>query len=180
MEAGAAGIVVVSLSSRGAWIKMGSSCPGRRFWLICAPFRLSRGAALSGCPDGRAVPQPVGQGSPAAQRLRLPKFGRMQRFAALPPAVFGKKHQIPARVRRQKGTQPPAAGVQNRLKNAPLPRLPAGPAEKAFDKCRKMCIIMFRLKTKAFCPRKGAERLFILPCNADDRRRSDDQTGPCK
>ena len=166
-----------SLPSRGAWIEIGGSCHGRSFWPICAPFRLSRGAVLPGCPDGRAVPQPVGQGFPAAS---IPKFGRMQRFAALPPAIFGKKHQIPARVRRPKGTQPPAAGIQNRLKASPLPRLPAGPGEKAFDKCRKMCIIMFRLKTKAFCPRKGAERLFILPCNADDRRRSDDQTGPCK
>src|SRR5699024_11964427 len=141
----------------------------------CRAERFFRAALTAGRSRSRWA-----KASRRPQRLRLPKFGRMQRFAALPSTVFGKKHQIPARVRRQKGTQPPAAGVQNRLKTSPLPRLPAGPAEKAFDKCRKMCIIMFRLKTKAFCPRKGAERLFILPCNADDRRRSDDQTGPCK
>ena len=156
--------------SRGAWIEMGSSCHGRSFWLICAPFRLSRGAVLPGCTDGRAVPQPVGQGFPAAS---IPKFGRMQRFAALPPAVFGKKHQIPARVRRPKGTQPPAAGIQNRLKASPLPRLPARPAEKAFDKCRKMCIIMFRLKTKAFCPCKGGRTpfYFALQCGRQEEIR---------
>ena len=63
-----------SLPSRGAWIEMGSSCPGRSFWPICAPFRLSRGAALSDCPDGRAVPQPVGQGFPAASKTPAPKI----------------------------------------------------------------------------------------------------------
>ena len=63
-----------SLPSRGVWIEMGSSCPGRSFWLICAPFRLSRGAALSGYPDGRAVPQPVGQGFPAASKAPAPKI----------------------------------------------------------------------------------------------------------
>ena len=63
-----------SLPSRGAWIKMGSSCPGRSFWPLCAPFRLSRGAALSGCPDGRAVPQPVGQDFPAASKAPAPKI----------------------------------------------------------------------------------------------------------
>ena len=63
-----------SLPSREAWIEMGSSCPGRSFWPICAPFRLSRGAALSGCPDGRAVPQPVRQGFPAASKAPAPKI----------------------------------------------------------------------------------------------------------
>ena len=63
-----------SLPSRGVWIEMGSSCPGRSFWPICAPFRLSRGAALLGCPDGRAVPQPVGQGFPAASKAPAPKI----------------------------------------------------------------------------------------------------------
>lgn len=65
---------LLSLPSRGAWIEMGSSCPGRSFWPICAPFRLSRGVALSGCPDGRAVPQPVGQGFPAASKAPAPKI----------------------------------------------------------------------------------------------------------
>lgn len=65
---------LLSLPSRGAWIEMGNSCPGRSFWPICAPFRLSRGAALSGCPDGRAVPQPVGQGFPAALKAPAPKI----------------------------------------------------------------------------------------------------------
>ena len=63
-----------SLPSRGAWIKMGSSCPGRSFWLICAPFRLSRGAVLPGCTDGRSVPQPVGQGFPAASKAPAPQI----------------------------------------------------------------------------------------------------------
>ena len=63
-----------SLPSRGAWIEMGSSCPGRSFWPIRAPFRLSRGAALLGCPDGRSVPQPVGQGFPAASKAPAPKI----------------------------------------------------------------------------------------------------------
>ena len=66
--------ILPSLPSRGAWIEMGSSCPGRRFGPICAPFRLSRGAALLGCPDGRAVPQPVGQGFPAASKAPAPKI----------------------------------------------------------------------------------------------------------
>ena len=66
--------ILPSLPSRGAWIEMGSSCPGRSFWPIRAPFRLSRGAALLGCPDGRAVPQPVGQGFPAASKAPAPKI----------------------------------------------------------------------------------------------------------
>ena len=63
-----------SLPSRGAWIEMGSSCPGRSFWPLRAPSRLSRGAAFSGCPDGRSVPQPVGQGFPAASKAPAPKI----------------------------------------------------------------------------------------------------------
>ncbi len=63
-----------SLPSRGAWIEMGSSCPGRSFWPLRAPSRLSRGAVLPGCPDGRAVPQPVGQGFPAASKAPAPKI----------------------------------------------------------------------------------------------------------
>ena len=63
-----------SLPSRGAWIEMGNSCPGRSFWPLRAPSRLSRGAVLPGCPDGRAVPQPVGQGFPAASKAPAPKI----------------------------------------------------------------------------------------------------------
>lgn len=65
---------LLSLPSRGAWIEMGSSCPGRSFWPLRAPFRLSHGAVLPGCPDGRSVPQPVGQGFPAASKAPAPKI----------------------------------------------------------------------------------------------------------